>query len=310
MELILKKINNSYLLEGGYGCDFIIDGVLIKNLSNGWFDEKPKSIRQVIKKKEAVGYGDLSKEEYEERIKEFKKCADGVDDFGVLYFEDIDVEYEYKKFLQSHPIKYEDVVEYKEVDIIEYDITGRNDNPYIIPYRYLGKSDYIKDGSILYKYIPDAYAMAKEIASDLGLIEIEDYENKGNFEKLYWSVPTHSRKELMFVKINGEYLDYKRLPKFYEMDGTWEECYNKYKEHCKAIKEMFLLGIAKVDKKLNSKIDLCEFVNNLRELRNMIENLKVKVYKSSKYTPQSALNLVKKIENKIINKCESVLEEN
>ena len=189
-------------------------------------------------------------------------------------------------------------------------LTFRVDNPYITPFRYLGKSDCVKDGVVLYRYVPNAYKMAKDIADELGLIEIENFKNKGEFEKLYWSVPSHLKEDLRFIKINGEYLNYERLPKFTRIDGSWDECFNKYKEHYNAIREMFLLGIAKFDKKLNSKINLCEFIDNLQELRRIVMNMSAKIYKSSKYSPEDILNLVKKMEKEIINKCENVLKEN
>jgi hypothetical protein len=246
MKATLKKVNDSYLLElDHYPRTVEVDGKRIKEFKNGWMDHKPKVVSLVETKSRIVSYGLLSVDEYKNRLEELVKEKD---DDGYPVFANLDDEYAYKKFLELYPAQYEQYEDVQELEVIEYDITGKTDNRFIIPFRFIG-GEVNKDATILYQYNAQPYKLAQLIASELGLEEVADdtvWSGKSNTKGMKWSCPSHSRSGLEYTKVNGNYAGYEGL-KFYSIScGSYDECLKRYEEHYGVIRTMFEREIKKL----------------------------------------------------------------
>jgi len=274
MKLYLYRINDSYLLAEGYGKDYLIDGKLVKNFDKGWLPEKPKEIKLLEERERVVRYGDLSPEEFE---RERKKLLKGnIFSEGEFIFENLEDEYKYRKFLQEHPPIKEQYTEYIDCEIVEYDITGRTDIEYIKPFRLIGKKPVSKEGKVLYQYTPEPYKMAQEIGKKLGFEEVteEIYDLRRRTKGKKWAVPSHSRDNLRFLMINGNYTEYETL-KFHGVIGSWEECYKQYEKDYKSIEKLFLRALKEIESK-NQPIDKAAVLRFLEEIKRGIRRIKAR----------------------------------
>jgi len=270
VKIYLKKINNEYLIETDYYSSITIeiDGKRFLEFNRGWTQQKPKTIKIIEKKTRVIYYGELTPEEYKIEI---DKLIPKIDEDGYPVFENLEQEYKYKKFLECHKAVYENFEEKIDPEIIELDITGRTDNEFIIPFRFLGKKE-IKDNEILYKYEPYPYKIAQKIASDFGFIEIAGDNTIG----MQWSTPEHSRKDLQYTKIAGRYAGYDSLPKFYGIScGTWKECEETFNKHYNAIKDMFQKEIDRLNM-VGKEYDKAKVLDELNLLKNMISKIDAK----------------------------------
>lgn len=294
-KVILYKVNGSYILKTEYGKqNLLVDGKRILSFDEGWIGRRPKEIKRIVKKTRVSRYGDLSIEEYEKKRKEFESKGIYDPDTDKYVFPDLNDKYAYEQFLDTHPTVFEEYEDYEPVEIVEYDITGRLDlEPYIVPYRYIGKEP-VKDGKILYKYIPNPYKMARKIANELGFVESK-YDNLP--EGKFWYVPNHSRDTLEFMKINGHYVDYKSLPMFTGVvAGTWNECYAKYKHHYDSIKKLFLIELKRIEEGKN--VDLGKVLDFLYDVKKSLSNIEPKSKSYSTY--RSLSNKIDKFIDKLI----------
>jgi hypothetical protein len=166
----LYQVYDSYYLKFEYPTTIKVDDKIYKDVTEVYLLHKPQEIKILKTISKVASYGNLTPEQYEEEINKLIKLRD---EDGDPIFDNLDDEYKYKKFIQEHPPKY--VKETIEIDteIIEHNITGKTDIPYIKPLRVL-KDKIPEDDLILYRYTPNPYQMAKEIAKELGLEEVND----------------------------------------------------------------------------------------------------------------------------------------
>lgn len=295
MKATLKRVNGSYLLEAdSYSPVTVeIDGKRVKDFKTGWIPSKPQSVKLVENKRRVLKYGDLSVDEYKAKLEELTK---GQDEDG--YFSNIDDEYAYKKFVQDNPAEYEDYEDIQELELVEYDITGKTDNPFIIPYRFIGK-EVSKDGAVLYQYNAQPYKLAQQITTELGLEEVPDkstWGNNDNTKGKKWLCPSHSRDNLRFTKVNGHYAGYDGL-RFYGISaGTYEECLTKYEEHYRVIKDMFLNELRKLNAE-GAGYDKAQVITKLEGFMNLVREIDAK--RGSKIQPGVVVRRIKEFINEL-----------
>lgn len=280
--MILKRINDVYLLVAeGYRESWIeVDGKEYKNFTEGWIAEKPKEIYVLKDETVVVAFGDLTPDEYHACCAKLK--GDGYNEEGDSW-SDLDREFTYRRFVLNHPAKYEHRRISTRVDPVEIDITGRTDNPYIIPFRFLG-NEVTPEVRQPYLYRPNPFEMAKTIAAEFGLELVED----SNVTGWTWSVPEHSRATLEYLKVSGKYSAYKRhLHGFSMMTGAWEECENRYRQHMQNIRDLFAEEVVKMEVVLKSP---AKVISALREIQGQLAPLREKV---------KAYSVVMRIENQI-----------
>lgn len=293
MKAVLKKVNGSYLLEvNSYSPVTIeVDGKRVKDFKAGWLPIKPQSVKLVENRRRVVRYGALSVDGYEARLKELTKSRD---EEG--YFSNIDEEYTFKKFVQDNPAEYEDYEDIQEFELVEYDVTGKTDNPFIIPYRFIGKEGG-EDGAVLYQYNAQPYKLAQQIATELGLEEVPNETSWGNSDNTKgkkWSCPSHSRDNLQFTKVNGHYAGYDGL-RFYGISaGSYEECLKRYNEHYRVIKEMFQNEIRKFDAE-GKGYDKAQVLIKLEQFMNLVDQIDAK--RGSKIQPNTVARRIKEFIN-------------
>lgn len=300
MEIIIKKVVDKYLitLPNHYTSRvFIVDDQTITKQTSGeekiWSDIKPSKIQVSEEKKKVTSYGNLSVDAYEAKKLELRKGV-YVDD-GYDIFPTLESEFEYKKFIQEHQPNYVSYTDIIDCKLLFIDITGRVDNPYIVPFRYLGGKD-VNDS--LYRYTPQPYKLAQEIATKYGFTEVEDKTfNNDNTKDMKWSVPYHSRESLRFIKINGSYEDsainlpkHGSEPKFYGVTaGTWEECEKAYNSHYEALDYLFRQAKAKY-KAIGQDIDRAKVIKELESIGSLINRIDAKA--KSEITPRNVINRI------------------
>ena len=287
MKVYLKKINNEYLVEVEHysGITTEIDGKRFLDFKKGWIPQKPQIIQIIENKTRTTSYGELKPEDYKIEI---EKLIPKKDEDGYPVFDNLDQEYAYKKFNESHKAIYENYEEKTIPEIIEWEIKGRTDNEFIIPFRFIGKIE-VKDNETLYEYKPSPYKMAQAIAKELKLKEVYG-ENTSGME---WVTPDHSKKDLRFTKIAGKYADFDSLPRFYSVTcGTWNECEKAYKLHYNAIKNMFQKEIKRLNLE-GKKYDKAKILEELNLLIGVVRRMDVKVKSDTK--PYEVIRKINKL---------------
>jgi hypothetical protein len=240
MSVHLKNINGNYILESDYTINCIeVDGKRYKNFKSGRLEKKPISIKEIKKRSRPVRYGELTPAGYDKQIKALLAKSDHNEG---EYWDNIDDEYAYKKFREDHPSEYEEYEEENIVEVIEYQIAGKTDNPYIIPYRLLG--DHSHKECELYRYEPHPYKMAQAIAIELGLEEVEARVWSDNTPGMKWSAKPGS-KTLEFMKMNNSYISNGGHRFNGIMAGTYDECAKRYNDHIDWIRDTFSKAIKK-----------------------------------------------------------------
>lgn len=268
--IILKKINDSYLLEFPFKADIEIDGKRILDFKEGWLSEKPKTIKLLKTEKKPIKYGKYSPDEFSKKL---DSLVSSYDYYGKPIFETLEDEYKYKKLKQENPPEYVEETIKEDLEIVEYDITGRTDNPFIKPFRFVGKEP-IKEGKILYKYEPNPYEMAQSIAKQLGFSEVKGIMSVMFTKGKKWSVSESHHDTLEFLNINGEYVPKAELPTFYPIyAGTYEECLREYNNQMAKLRKIFEDRKNKIELKGKS-FDAYEVVDRLEKIRDRMKIIK------------------------------------
>jgi len=270
------KLGDVYVIHPLRRGDYLIDGKLVEGLTLAQSPHRPKEIKRLIRNRVIKSYGNLSPDEYRIQLEHLKKeYGIFVDEDGDCIFPNLDAEYTYRKFQEQHPPVFEDVVEYVSCEIRECNIEGKTDNPFIKPLRLVSE-DYkriVREGKLVYVYTPNFYKMGQLVASNLGLKEV--FDNREKMEPDEWDVPEYSRRDgsLKFLRIGGKFADYASLPPATGVIGTWEECYQRFKEHWQAIERVFKIGIAKVSK---NPIDIGAEITFLETILSSLNDIQVK----------------------------------
>lgn len=298
----LYCINGKYLIKADFSNnDFLIDGKRYLEVTSAWLPEKPKEAFVISTDSRAVSYGDLTPEQYNEKIKELRSHIVSSDD-DYEKWDSLESEFAYKKFCSEHPAKWENYEKREPIEFIEIEITGRDDNKYIRPYRLIGKWPVKKDKGCLYAYFPTAYDMAVDLGLEYGIKDLDDSTMEHSFPKdgnLYFSVPNHSKKDLEFMKINGEFVHYPLKHSRYFMGlsaGTWEECEAAYKRDCDVIRGIFEKAIAERNRK--SLATVGDLVKTLNRLEEIIESIMPS--KGSSRQKINALNVIGEFKNNVL----------
>jgi hypothetical protein len=274
MKLTITKVQDKFLLvlDKWNTCTVEIDGKMFLEFTKGWIDHRPKSVVVIEKHSRIVGYGNLTPVDYTATINALVADAKQIDDG--YYFDDLDKEYAYKQFLREHEPIREDYEERVVPEIVEIDITGITDIPEIVPFRYLGTTEY-KNGESLYVYIPQPYVMAQMVAKELGIEEVLDAGafNDAHTKGKKWSIPDHGKAQLEFLRINGSYATANRESKFYGINpGTWDECKKRYNEHKIRIRDIFRKALKKIEAE-GEPYDKAYVISKLEQLERIITNV-------------------------------------
>jgi len=236
--LTVKQIGETYLVTLPSRPDtWEIDG---KRYSPGklCLCEEPKMIVGVWFKKRLVSYHDpevdvvLTVEQYE-TLK--AKLTEGVKpgEYGYKW-DDLDKEFEYRKFIEQWKEVNEDYEE-REAYEIELELFPESPFPSIKSFRMAGKG--VKP---LFEYTPRLYQLVGEAAQEFGYVQVEDKTLNDNTLGKRWSVPTHSGLE--YLKMNGKYAwtGNKNKPDFRGVSaGSLEECTERREEHLETLREAF-----------------------------------------------------------------------
>ena len=269
--MIVKQINDSFLLETGansyWAKDYVIDGVRHEKVHGSYvLAECPREIYHVCTKERVVSYGELSPEDY--RLAE-REILNGKSDEDYLDFE---TEYKLKKFRAEHQAKFEQVEYSEPVEFEVHNITGNVSNPFIVPYRYLGKEP-IKEGKVLYRYTPNPWVMAKQIAEKYGFKE--ELESKPGTKT--FCCPSHSTKDLRFLKISNKYVFYENSISTSSLDGSYGECLERYERDWNRIDKEFSnqnIILNSVGESFDKKMVIEELQSLRRTVNSMITTSK------------------------------------
>lgn len=296
LKINVYKVNDKYLMKlDGYGTipKIKINGIIHEDFKEGYTNKKPLQVYNIVSMREISHYINsdstnhkvMTKEardkEYEELL---KKCKSNDDDDDYLW-ETLEDEYNYRKFIKMWTPVFKESIVNEKVKLVYHDISGNHSNKYITAYRFLG-SIKTKDEETLYQYNPNPYELAQSIAGELGFKEVDDRAYGKETKGMKWSVPDHSKSKLQFLKVNGEYTDYKSLGDFHGVVvGTFKECEDVYKSQEQKIRNLFTKELKKLKAKGQAfdKHKVIKELENIRyeagthkkhfTLRNLINNL-------------------------------------
>lgn len=291
--MTLYKLNDSYLLKhSGYGSNIIeVDGKRFLDFKEGWLAEKPNTIVLISKGRRIKEYGSLSAEEYEKALEgitpEKKDCG------GNPIFTP-EERYAYDKFHEAYPPTYEDYEEQSIPAIVEYDITGNLSNEYIVPLRLIGQEP-VKDNNVMYRYYPNIYKMAQEVAKQFGFEEVED-TFRDNTKGMKWSVPNHSKDTLEYMKLNTHYAKHK-VARNGLMYGTYDECLSAYQAQIESISDIFQHEKDMMNA-VGVPVDKETVVKKLENLKHRVAKINTK--RSSEEQPHSICASITELINDIL----------
>lgn len=289
----ISKVNDRYLLEVKQWSPaerLVIDGVEHRDVKDGWLSSEPVSIAVRRVRTVTDGYrnkdsGDvLSVEIYDAQAGEWLSHRDS--DWN---WDDLDAEFSYRKFTAAHERMTHDEDYDEPCDVVRVDITGRTDNPHIAPLRMLQSE--VPDCP-LYKYTPNLVKMAEDVGRELGFERIEDklWDTSAQPVGAVWSVPTHSHKDLEFMKIDGHY-EYAKGDFQYPglAVGTWEECEEKYNRHVAIIRRRFANALARSSRVRPESATLFALKKDADELSKAVARIKPMSKSHRDYTQAKTL---------------------
>lgn len=246
LKVTVRKIKDSYKVSvDSYSqISIVIDGKRFDDFKEGWMPSMPTEILSVSTKYEIESFSDENGNSqtpaaYDIGIKKLTANATRGGAYEYWEFPSLEAEYEYKKYVkQWTPMQVLKEI-FDPCKIVFHDITGNIDNEYIVPFRFIGKEP-VKDDKILHLYTANPYRIACQIATELGFQEVEDDTwGKDGTAGMKWCVPDHSKDTLRFLKINKKYANYDSLPRFSNLEGTYEECLQRYERDRVEIGKLF-----------------------------------------------------------------------
>lgn len=246
------------------------------------FVEKPTLVQRITKRKvesSIIANGvTVSSEAHRSRLNSLlEKYNDEYDRWDSL--ED---EFEYRKYLDSVEIQYEDVTTTEDIEFVIKTIDVTLDvPPYCVPMRLVNAPETIKEFS-LWRYSPRRLDMAVEIGGqyDFNFIGIDEKTNNGSRQ---WTLPYHSAKDLQFIKIGASYADYKPLAGIKSVIGTIEECIAAHENNLKLLHEFWSHEDCKVSPVVLGKHTVGEITKKLDVIQSMLERVTPKQSSRSDY---------------------------
>lgn len=273
------------------GRELKIDGKRFKNFEEGWLPKKPEKIFEVANRSRVIAYGTLSPEKYaaqKAKLEEQRTSAPGSD---YTTWKSIEDEFAWRKFLDQHPARTEQYEEFLPVEIVEYDITGNTSNPYIIPMRFCGSENDIKDEKILYRYMPNPYEFAKLVGIEFNLEEVEDKTFLENTKGRKWSL-SKSDTQFKYLKINGNYCSGDGFYLRQVSAGTWNECTAAHEENMNRIRGFFEKAVNLLNAE-GKKYDKKLVIDRLETIRRRV--LKIDSKARSEERPSQIANFILQI---------------
>ena len=207
----------------------------------------------------------LTVEDYNKHI--FDLQSKGVYEFHEWYFDDLEDEIKYKRFLKDwKPItKLEEIITDYEIVFVEVPVSEYED---IQPLASMEDIDSCEKAMFVYKPNPKKYFT--EYCESLGMVfESNDYKKTPN--SYNWST-----SGIDYVKINGDYLflgDNK--PKLFQKTAKYQECIDKMNQDIKFIKDNVDLFLRKNDKTPLTEIERGSYYKNLISIKNDVNKLEV-----------------------------------
>lgn len=283
----LRQKDGSFIISLPPNGNFLVNGIPFATDYNSsktiTCDSIPK-VQLIENLKEVVSYRNIATEEtisidqYLDQIKALIKFM-SVNDEGHRYWkpENIDQEFEYKKFVNKYMPVYK---EFTNV-LADFQINIQNkiysDNPYIVPISHVGGD--IAENIFVYDSKIAQMSMVHEIAKKYGYTFYENVPSSIKKEGTY-SNSTHSG--LRFLQISGHYVmndDWERKAR--TIQASYEECLAAYKIDYDNLNKIFLL-----DKEKNSKIDqitLKEIHSKMKSILHLANKVDFKVVSRTEY---------------------------
>lgn len=290
--MTIKQLHNKYLFQFGYEKNIELNGKRHLKVIDIWSDEKPETLFIVGSESyidywtRTVGFNkpqEITNEDYQasKLMLESKGTYhtaddDDCDDPG-WEFNEIADEVEYKRFLKEWVPTYGHREKLEPVEFTIVNIEGNTSNPFIVPFRYCGSSQDLKDNEVLYKYTAHPYNLLQLIGKKLGFEEVEDKTwNDSITVGMKYSIPSHSRNNLDFIKINGHYARESFQGSYYGISvGTWEECNKQYEAHRDKIQKAFEYEKKLIEAK-GETLDKKDVVEKLEKIRSRVSGIESK----------------------------------
>jgi hypothetical protein len=240
---------------------------------------KPNNITVTRKYNVKVAYEDkngkvLFIEEYNNLLSELTSKGEYYDDEWT--FENIDDEYNHKKFIQSYKAIYEDKEEQVVFTNFDYIETIVSEYEHITPVQSVVDNP----EEMLFLFTPTTKLMLTEVAKMLGYTFYEDhqYGSLKESEKLRTiTVSNHSNYE--YTKINGNYIGSDQKHKFNSVRsfrGTYNECVKEKERQVKMIYDILKPYDDRLNQKKLTSTNVGEILTFLSFIGNRINNLDVK----------------------------------
>lgn len=239
----------------------------------------PTEIKVTTTRKVKTTYVDnegfvINPSKYEELLQ--KITSKGEYDDYQWEFDNIDDEYEYKKFLQTWKSVYQDIKE--EVVFTDFDIVSTiiSEYDYITPIISIVN----EPDDMLFLYSPSPTLILTEVAEKLGYQFITDnsYGRLRESEKLKTiTVSTHSGYQ--YTKINGNYINDEEKRKFNsvrEFRGTYTECLEEKDRQVKLAYEILKPYADRLIQRKLNQVTVGELLTYLSHLKNRVGSLDVK----------------------------------
>jgi hypothetical protein len=240
----------------------------------------PTEIKVTITTKTKAGYRDdkndkaISVEQYDALLNKITSKG-GYEEYR-WEFDNIDDEYEYKKFTQTWQPVYEDVKE--EIVFTDFDIVDEivSEFEYIRPVCSIVNNP----DEMLFILTPTPMLILTEVAEKLGYRFIADnsYGRLGEKEKLKTiSVSNHSGYQ--YTKINGNYINDEETRKFNsirEFRGSYAECLQEKERQVKLAYEILKPYDDRLNQKKVDQVTVGELLSYLSNLKNRVGALDVK----------------------------------
>lgn len=287
--------------------NFLVDGEVVSNTGYNSYNSKHQiaardveNVRSVYTRNTLVGYVPttegitddvLSVEGYNDFINQFRSSYTEDED-GDKYWNSLDDEFAYRKFVAQWKPKYKEETTYSEPLLIDRShIRQDSGNPYIVAGFLTGRSDVP-----LYSYNRSnavASILAKKFES-LGMEFKEGLSYGATEGKKVWSNSTHSGLE--YVTAFGKYIIGKNLvPKTRgEFKGSFEYLEKIYKEDKQWIEDLIQVGYnLHFRNEGASTVLLGDVYSGLKTCINYVNTLDVKV--KSETSKRSALMQLNKL---------------
>lgn len=209
-------------------------------------------------------------------------------------WDSLEDEFEYRKYHDSVEIQYEDVTTTEDIEFVIKTIDVTLDvPPYCVPMRLVNAPETIKEFS-LWRYSPRRLDMAVEIGAqyDFNYIGIDEKTNSGSRQ---WTLPSHSAKDLQFIKIGNSYADYKPLSRIKAVVGTLEECIAAHENNLKLLHEFWSHEDCKVSPVVLGKNTVGVITSKLDVIQSMLERVSPKQSSRSDYS--NTIRLVRELKS-------------